>query len=224
MNVGSFSDFIFGKIKWTQQITESLDLDYSTTRLLDNKIERHAFNHVGTGGTGGQASIVDLLEIVSMKIEDGTLGDPWTGATIGRGVQASHGDWYTKIEALVTGIFCERCTRGCNQITAGFAGRATGSIGTGCALSHAFVPFTGGGEPDQDGFSIDGGMDVRGGDALETIKLNESGERLIGRDLVFTDTILGNGTVQHSILTIDRYRSFFKKLFRENKFSTTPFV
>jgi hypothetical protein len=122
---------------------------------------------------------------------------------------------------LVTGIFCERCARGCNQITAGFAGGATGGIGTGCALSHALVPFTGGGEPDQDGFSIDGGMDVHGGDALKTIKLDESRERLIGRDLVFTDTILGNGTVQHSILTIDRYRSFLKKLFRENKFSTT---
>jgi hypothetical protein len=156
---------------------------------------------------------MDLLEIVSMKIEDGSLRDPWTGATIGRDVQTTHGDRYTKIEPLVAGIFCEGGAGRCNQIATGFAGSATWGIGTGSALSHTLVPFTRGGEPDQDGFSIDGGMDMHGRDALKIIKLDESGERLIGRYLVFTDTIIRNGSVKHIILTIDRYRSFLKSFF-----------
>jgi len=131
-----------------------------------------------------------------MKIKNGALGNPWTGS-VGSNVAARRRDGNSEVEALIARVLGDGCPCRRDQVASRSATRATGCVGPGCSLSDTVGPFAGSCEPDKDGFTVDGGMNMNSGNALKIVVLDEACYGLIRTYTIFTDTVDRNGSEKH---------------------------
>jgi hypothetical protein len=106
-------------------------------------------------------------------------------------------DGNSEVEALIARVLGDGCPCRRDQIAARHTAGTAGCIGTRRPLSDTVGPFAGSCEPDKDGFTVDGGMNMSGGNALKIIVLDEACYGLIRTHTVFTDTVDRNGSKKH---------------------------